>query len=466
MSRLLEAEFVPVDAEKLELMATFSAAEAALHAQGAQIRQATEVLGALSQEPTEDVWLTAAAEVATGEDGSAATALDVLPMIQSAAEPYAPKQLDSARPRSERWTQDWRAVTAALKERIDAVPQLGERLTNWFMTTGRTMVETTYPEADAEQPLKVVVPGANDQCSFRAILALASMASEEYRATHGMVTRPDATLKGEDGREGGWLKDDVFVAELRQHVAERIHAGEVTPRILVGGSGSRVLKEKELGVVGKYLDLSDDARQLYPELGWTEADAMLAGAMRVFGRANDASPSVAEFPAADVDQPPTRLVTFESLVGPVTFIATTGSDSNFRGQLKQAYALRPDLFSGADAMHGLTTAIYTWGQQPALLEAAALSGLGEADVQTFGISAHAAGIDRNLGTLVGELTNYLKAVYGLATRSIEAAERNAQRDLEMRTTLGDIALDTTVRAPWRRFVQLWTAARQRRTEAS
>jgi hypothetical protein len=47
----------------------------------------------------------------------------------------------------------------------------------------------------------------------------------------------------------------------------------------------------------------------------------------------------------------------------------------------------------------------------------------------LGVSAHAAGIQRNVGTLVGELTNYLHAVHAVAERGVKSAEKNVQYDL-------------------------------------
>jgi hypothetical protein len=263
------------------------------------------------------------------------------------------------------------------------------------------------------------------------------MASQEFRREHGLINQPAANLTGEDTAEPGWLKDEALIAKLREHVAGRIGRGEILPRILVGGSGGtgRILKPGELEKVSKYL--GDDSEPLYPERGWTEADAMLAGAVRVFGRTDNEPLVVSEFPSAAAGEPPAKAITFQSVLGPITFIATTGPEASLAGQLNIARINYPALFEGIDGVYGATTAIYSLVQRPALLEAAARTGNPDIDVAALGVSAHAAGIARNLPTLVGELTNYLRAVYEVARRSLEAADQNAQYDIQY---LGGIAI--------------------------
>jgi hypothetical protein len=438
---------INVTPEKQHLLTSFEAGQQVLTREAPLIRAAADLLGMLAQEEVDQVMLTGAAEAATDTDIPVTSAFEVLPMISEAVAPFSPTQPDASRAATERWTQNWGEIGARLKARLAEKPEVQASLTDWFLHQGAAMVETTYASGeDSPHPLYIIVGGANDQCWFRPLLSLASMASPAFRQAQGLVTVPNATLNGEDGRASGWMQfdkerapehdngpgwiEDQHLPEaLRQHLAQRIAAGELQPRIIVGGSAAqgRVLKEKEAGVVSKYF--VPGTEPLYAPRGWTEADAMLAGALRAFGHQEDAQLEVEELPAADPGELPAKVISFESAVGKVTVIATTGSEASLAGQLAKLQAHKPDLFSDVDKIYAPTTAIYTWVQRPALLEAAARAGLSAAHATTLGLSAHAAGIPRNPEVLVGELTNYLKAVQALAMRSIEAAEQNASYDI-------------------------------------
>lgn len=413
---------------KEQLLEGYESGASVLEAEAPLIRGATHLLSALSSDPSDEVILPLAAEAATDEH-LATNAVDILPIIQKAVEPFTPRQTDPNASATQRWTMNWKEIGGRLSARLAERPRAGKQLGEWFMQAGNAMVETTYG-SEPQRPLMVVIAGANDQCSYRPILTLASLASPEFRQANGLATVAEHTLSGEDGRQAGWLKDDAFVATLREHVLARIEAEEIHPRFLVVGSAAegRVLRnEKEVNTVRKYLDPA--LGLLYPERGLTEADAMLAGAIKVFG-GDISSVEIVDIPSDSSDTMPNKSVSFDSTLGRIEFIATTGNDANLLRQVVIAGQQKPELFERRDAIQGATTAIYTWVQRPAMREATTLLGLKDLQVEVLGTSAHAAGLDRKPETLIGELTNYLKAMYDTAVRTLENAELNAQVDIE------------------------------------
>lgn len=422
---------------KEHLLKEYDAGSSVLEKESALVRGVVSLLSELSSDPSDGVVLPMAAEAATDQN-LATSAVDVLPMIQRAVEPLTPKQTDINASDTQRWTMNWKELGGYLKTRLEKQPLLADTLGEWFMEAGADMIETTYSPKELKKPLHVVVGGANDQCAFRPLLTLADMASTEFRIENGLVIQNEHTLNGEDEHAAGWLKDPEFVTTLREHIKARIKAGEIEPRLLVLGSaaagrtfidpaGNVVLgKERETETVSKYLH--PEVGLLYPEQGLTEADAMLAGAIQVYG--GDVNTiEVTDILSEDPARKPNKSVSFKSEFGRVELIATVGEDANLLRQVMIAGEQKPEFFEGIDAMLGATTAIYTWVQRPALREAATALGLKDIAVQALGISAHAAGMVRKPETLVGELTNYLKAMYGVAKRMLENAELNIQSDI-------------------------------------
>ncbi len=262
-----------------------------------------------------------------------------------------------------------------LKSRAEQRPEIYEAITNWFLNEGSDMVVTRFAPNESKTPLYEVVGAANEQCNDRAVQVLASMASPEFREEKGLKTLPQHTLNGENERPAGWLRDAEFISELREHVRQRIAAGEIDPRILVVGSAAtgRILQEKELAKVSKYIE--DGTEPLYPERGWTEADAMLAGALKVFGGQRDGM-IIEDIEPAEAGEAPTKLIRFQTSLGiPATFIASAGSEANLLCQSLIAAKYAPELFEGIDGIYGTTTAIYSAMHRCILREVAARIGI-------------------------------------------------------------------------------------------
>lgn len=414
--------------EQADAFVSYDTASFVLAYDGPRIRDAVGVLSMLSSDPSDTVLLPAAADFATSPDDlrqRAINTVETLPLIERAIAPFVPKQIDPEQGPNVRWTMDWQAIGKAIKERVNDEPELESQLSNWFLETGSSLVETTFASPEYKKPLQVDIEGANDQFFFRAFLELVSSASPEFRQENGLETLTEHSLAGEDGQDMAWARNTNLVDKVRLHVAERMDTGEIAPKRLVLGS-ARVLRGNELDIVtNKYLIEGMD--RLYPELGVTAADAQLAGSIRAYG-GDSSTIVVKDLPSVDEDAVPAKFLTYDSAVGAISMIVTAGSEANIQGQIAKAYQYAPELFEEVDSIYGHTTGIYTWNHGVSLREAAAKIGLDNLPVDALGISAHAAGIPRKLETLVGELTNYLRAMYGLAVRARENSALYIEED--------------------------------------
>ncbi len=410
-----------------EYLGQYDALRRVLSDQSPHLLAGAHLFAKLVGEP-DGALLTAAAEFAFGQsdeedatDVPGVRAHEALPAILHTLRDFTVRQKDLANTGSNvRWTSDWDAIAKEIQKQTEADPNLNSTMHMWFVGDGRELVETTYAP-DVQNGVYFTVGGANFQGKMRAVLTLASLAGEDFRQQHGLATRRYAGLDGEDHRDPNWLMDDDFTAVIRQKVVERIRAGEISPRILVGGSmdGRRILKGQELTNVSSLLidgvpllfgDGSDDSTV-------TEADGMLAGAIATYG--GDVSTlHVRGIPG--LDEASNKIITFESQVGPITLVATSGNDAKMRGQLMVAKRVIPGLFDGADAIVAATTAIYLLNHGALLSEAA--HGLGIDASTAIGLSAHASNLTRKTETLVGELLGFYKAMNGVVDRMLTAAE--------------------------------------------
>lgn len=429
---------------KLGMVEAYRGGQEVIGEQSDRLLAATRLLLQLIGNDGDGELLQAAADFVVSADDSEPVqdtpilrAAEALPLITDATKPLMPKQTDPGGGVT-RWTMDWAAVRAALDERIGAKPELADEINRWFMTEGSSMVATTYPSIEARRPLHFVPGGANKQGLMRSAHALASMTTAEFRAENGLNMSEDAGLNGEDESSAGWLLDENKLAEMRSHVSERIAAGEYDPRIVIGGSTDRVLKGAELNTVLEFL--VDGTQLIDPQKGVTEADAMLHGALRVYG--GDASTVRVNVVVNEQQQSATQVVTFDSELGEITVIAAEGQQATLGGQLTAAHETCPESFEGIDGVFGSTTAIYAWSQQATMEEAVARlpieSGI---PIEMNGISAHAAGMIREQSALVGEIVTYLRALHGIAERTLAAAEQNTQIDVETLEGLGGVALN-------------------------
>lgn len=437
--------------ERLELLRDFEVGNGVIVRQWPRLLEASALFGQIS-DPSEGPWIEATASfVASAEFDDVSpekAAHEALPLILGAVSEFMPEQTATDQAKTVRHTMDWEGVDKNLKAKLGGEEQESQ-LSEWLISRASGCIETTYAGPESKNSLHFIVGGANMQGILRSALALASMASDEFRQEKGMQTLDDYGLDGEDGMQAGWLKDFAVLEELREHVTSRIKNGEIDPTIVIGASidqkrklrqgkvdkKTRKFKPAEREAVSGFL--VEGVEVIRPELGLTEADAMLAGALRVFGGDPD---SIVLNGSRGGDG--SRIVTFQSPLGEISLIATTGDNAKISGQISELNRLKPSSFDEIDGVYGYTTAHYTWIQQ-ATLEEAVDRVMPDADdgfcVRALGLSAHSAGIKRNNAQLVGEMVNYMKALHGIATRTVESAVEYTDDDAKRARNLGLLA---------------------------
>lgn len=406
----------------LELHMQHISGESVLAAEAEKIRGAVELLSVLSKAPGDEILLPVVAAAATDESRPVMSAIEYLPYINGALVDFSPKQKDPGQPDDVRHTQDWKAVKDAVEASVKDRPEVALKLTEWFMGMPH-FTETTYGSGKGKKRLKLVAGAANEQCELRSVLSMASMATPEFREENGLTAASDASLDGKDGQAKHWAQNQQVIDSIRQHVAGRASKGEIEHETLVMAC-TRTPSDTERAVIQKHLDRAGITQPLYETIGFTEADAFLAGALNTF-RGKKETIQITDVTTEDrgIDRPD-KYISFDSDIGPVKMIVTADpKEYNIADQFRKAASLDPALIQDINGVDVSTTAIYTQTHELIARHGVLQSGLPEStDVQALGVSAHAAGIGRHIHTLVGELVNYLRAAHSVAAKVYESQE--------------------------------------------